>query len=263
MKSVLMCRPSFFQVSYDINPWMTEHLGNVNTQAALDQWSALVYAISKVAIVRFVEPHPITPDIVFTANAGFVHGGTAIVSNFAKQQRKEEEAIFERWFQDTGFQTIRSPVPYEGEGDHLVDYRGRHWVGSGFRSDPAIKPFLESVVGAPVNVVELVDPRWYHLDTCFCPLPDGSAIWYPHAFSAASQEMILRSFPFESCIPVSFDSALRFICNCVIIGKHLFLPQGTSPTKWVLQKRGYIVHEFALDEFIKAGGAAKCLVLNL
>ena len=38
--------------------------------------------------------------------------------------------------------------------------------------------------------LELVDPRFYHLDTCFCPLAPGVAIYYPGAFDEYGRSVL-------------------------------------------------------------------------
>ena len=49
------------------------------------------------------------------------------------------------------------------------------------------------MLGCRVIPVELVDPRYYHLDTCFCPLAPATAIWYPPAFDDYGQRAIRRA----------------------------------------------------------------------
>lgn len=260
MKKILMCRPTHFQVSYDINPWMTSQQGKVNQEVALRQWESLFEALTKVATVYLIDQQSHVPDMVFTANAGIVIGDSAILSNFTNLERQPEEELFQDWFMSKGFSVVRQSNKYEGEGDHLVDRLGRHWVGSGFRTDPFFSEFLKQKINKEVNVLKLIDPRWYHLDTCFCPLPNGQLMWYPQAFSPESIDLILKSF--TTHVIADEQSALKFACNCVAIDGTLFIPSGTNMAT-VLKEHGYIVKEFELGEFIKAGGAAKCLVLTL
>ena len=255
-----MCKPTHFQVSYDINPWMTSQQGLVDQSKAMKQWEALFEALTKVAAVYLIDQQPHVPDMVFTANAGIVNGDSVILSNFANEERKPEEELFQDWFMSKGYSVVLSDIQYEGEGDHLIDHLGRHWVGSGFRTDPIFLEFLKKNVDAEAHVLKLIDPRWYHLDTCFCPLPNGQVMWYPEAFDHESAELIAHSF--EHHVIVDEKSALNFACNCVAVDNTLFIPTGTSTVE-LLKKHGYIVKEFELSEFIKAGGAAKCLVLTL
>lgn len=260
MKTVLMCYPRHFEVSYEINPWMSNQIGKVDNLLAIEQWSCLFESISKHAVVKLVESVKGLPDLVFTANGGFLYKNTAFLANYATEERRGEEPVFSSWFENQGHEVFQPTFSYEGEGDHLVDKFNRHWLGSGFRTDPRVYDQLKEKLKVKMHLLTLVNPNWYHLDTCFCPLPNGELLWYPQAFDNQSQVLIRESF--RDTIEVSLNDAMLFACNCVCIGKQLFLPKNSSTT-YQLQKRGYVVNEFDLSEFIKSGGAAKCLVLHL
>lgn len=259
MQKLLMCSPNYFNVSYEINPWMTNHINSVDTTKATESWNELYQCLSNYASVNVLDGVDQLPDLVFTANAGFIKNNLVILSRFSKQERSYEENIFRKYFEDQKFLVIQTSYSYEGEGDHLVDSNGRHWIAYGFRTDIRSHTEISSILSQPLYSVELVDPRWYHLDTCFCPLLDNELLWYPDAFSDESQQLIRNSFKYT--IDVSHEDALLFCCNCVKIDNNLFLPYGSSVSK-KLKNFGYNVHEFDLSEFIKAGGAAKCLTLH-
>lgn len=259
MKKILMCSPDYFNVTYNINHWMEGQTGKVDIEKALDQWYELVRALKKVCSIQFIDGVEGLPDLVFTANAGIIQDKTAIVSTFSTKERQPEEAVFSKWFIDNGFSLHQLKSRYEGEGDHLRDNNNRHWVGSGFRSEKSAADELEIILDKKINVLELVDPRWYHLDTAFCPLPDGGIMWYPNAFSSTSQYLIRSTFAIN--LEVSLEDALLFCCNCVCIGNNLFMPKGSRIID-KLYELNYNVWEGDLSEFLKAGGAAKCLVLD-
>lgn len=260
MHQVLMCRPFHFDVTYDINPWMENQIGQVDKVKAIAQWYSLMDAISRVVPIKIIDGVADLPDLVFTANAGLVYNQTVILSKFSKSQRQPEELHFKKWFEHNNYSVVQPINYYEGEGDHLIDSQGRHWVGTGFRTVREATAELDQLLNVKVNSLELADPRWYHLDTCFCPLPNGELLWYPGAFTKQSQKLIKKLF--NKKIAISESDALAFSCNAVCIGQHIFLPQNTEVTN-MLKTLGYIVREFDLSEFLKAGGAAKCLVLHL
>lgn len=260
MKQVLMCSPDYFGVTYDINPWMSDNIGQVDHAKAMEQWLKLKHSISKVADVKVMDGVEGLPDLVFTANAGIVSHDVALISTFYKEQRQPEEIVFRDYFKKHGYITLRINNSYEGEGDHLVDKFDRHWLGTGFRTSKEAAENIHRIFWAKINALELVDPRWYHLDTCFAPLPNGELLWYPDAFSIKSQKLIRESF--KHTIDISLEDALAFSCNSVCIDNHIFIPKNIDvSTK--LRQHGYNVEEFDLSEFMKAGGAAKCLVLYL
>lgn len=259
MKRVLMCRPESFDVLYNINHWMNDQIGNVNKEKAIKQWYTLFNAISRIAIVNLIDDHKEVPDLVFTANAGLIHDDLAILSKFSTKERQPEEAVFHEWFSKKGYTVFQPSVSYEGEGDHLRDEFGRHWMGSGFRTRKEAAKEITNFLNVHINVLELVDPRWYHLDTCFCPLPGNRIMYYPGAFSEESQKLIRNSF--DVIIEVSEEDGNLFCCNCVVIDKTLFLPNNNHASA-MLSKQGFNTREFELSEFLKSGGAAKCLVLD-
>lgn len=259
MKRLLMCRPTFFNVNYDINPWMTHQENKVDQQLAMSQWQALFDALSQVAQVTTIDPNSEYPDMVFTANAGTIVNNTAILSKFRYKERSGEEPLFQQWFEDHGYTVEQPEYDYEGEGDHLVDSENRHWVGWGYRTGYLAPAEISKMISADVNVLWLANEHWYHLDTCFCPLPGGELLWYPKAFLPKSQEIISNSFAIT--VEASKEAALDFCCNAVAIGKDIFMPRNAEIAHALLHL-GYTTHEFDLSEFIKAGGAAKCLVLH-
>jgi N-dimethylarginine dimethylaminohydrolase len=109
--------------------------------------------------------------------------------------------------------------------------------------------------------LELSDPRFYHLDTCFCPLGSDSAIYYPDAFDRYAQR-VLASGVSRPVLAEPPDAA-RFGCNAVVVDRHVVLNAGCGALRQRLEEAGYTVHEVDLSEFLKSGGAAKCLTLRL
>jgi len=261
---LLMCRPAFYTIAYEINPWMRLSR-QANRVRAAAQWQQLYTVLRRDlgARVRLLPPRAGVPDLVFTANAGLVRGRLFIRSNFRFPQRRKEEPVVERYFRRAGFRvaTLPSQFRFEGEGDAL-------WMGSRlmfgfrFRSDAPAHAALAKLLKSEVLPVELVDDRFYHLDTCFCPLDRTRALWFPGAFDRYGRAVIERAAP-ES-IAVSERDAKRFACNAVVIGRRVVLQAGASPAlRRRLARCGFDVHAVDLSEFLKAGGSAKCLVLHL
>lgn len=263
VKKILMCRPDYFGVDYSINPWMDDNIGKSNSALAIYQWEQLYNAINKVIDVELIEPVEGLPDMVFTANAGFYnrYTNTVLLSKFLNNQRKGEEVLFFRWFADHGYNVFQTQEVFEGEGDLLQDNYSQYWVGYGFRSSECIKkswPFNEI---PNLKKLELVDNRFYHLDTCFAPLRiDGGVLWYPSAFGEQSQEKIRKNISKKFSIEVTEEEALTFCCNAVVVDKTIFMPSCPSVAD-KLTFLGFKVNQFDLSEFIKSGGAAKCLTM--
>ncbi|MES2535441.1 MAG: arginine deiminase-related protein [Pseudomonadota bacterium] len=262
----LMCAPDHFEVAYVINPWMEGNIAHGNNKVAVRQWTMLARLIGKVAQVERVTAAPGVPDMVFTANAGLVLGNKFILSRFRHAERQAEEPHFAKWFAEQGFEVLTLPpeLPFEGAGDALLDRsEALLWLGYGHRSDKACAPLLKSWLDVEVQPLKLVNERFYHLDTCFCPLAGGYLLYYPAAFDAASQARIAARLPAEYRIPVAAADAAAFACNAVNSGRHIFLNQASPALVNELRSRGFIVQQTPLTEFMKAGGSAKCLTLKL
>lgn len=262
----LMCAPDHFEVAYVINPWMAGNLAHGRNEVALRQWEALARVIGEVARVEHIAHASGVPDMVFTANAGLVLGQQVVLSRFRHVERQGEEAHFAGWFAAQGFEVLRLPpdLPFEGAGDALLD-RGATllWLGHGHRSDAACTPLLAERLQIEVQPLRLVDPRFYHLDTCFCPLAGGHLMYYPAAFDAASQARIAARVPARRRIVVGTQDALDFACNAVNCGPNIFLNRASPALAEALRARGFAPQQTALGEFMKAGGSAKCLTLKL
>jgi ornithine--oxo-acid transaminase len=263
---LLMCKPSLYEVSYVINPWMQGNLGNSSRERAMEQWKRLYEVLSGLAEVHLVEPVAGSPDMVFTANAGLARDGVVTISSFTHPERQEEEKHFREWFAESGYRVVDTPrgTPFEGEGDALFSMDGaRLWVGYGTRTLETSHAALRELWDVEVVGLKLVDPRFYHLDTCFAPLEDGSVMYFPAAFDAASLEKIEAFYAEEKRVVVSEVDAAHFACNAVNIGKTIVLNRVSAELELELRGRGFEVIQVELDEFLKAGGAAKCLVMKL
>lgn len=263
---LLMCEPRLYAVDYVINPWMSGNVGSSSQPRAMQQWHRLHAALTKIAQVELIDPVPGSPDMVFTANAGLARDGVVAVSSFFYAERQAEEKHFRRWFARAGYRVVDLPrsIPFEGEGDALFSADGmRLWAGFGTRSAESSHALLEPIWKVEVRGLRLIDPRFYHLDTCFAPLSDGSLLYYPAAFDAASLARIEAFYPSERRIAVGEEDALRFACNAINLGSTIVLNEITPELARKLERRGFHVVQVLLDEFLKAGGAAKCLVMKL
>jgi arginine dihydrolase len=262
----LMCPPEYFTVAYIINPWMHGNLRRIDIAVAKQQWRSLYDVLTDLASVRLVLAQPGSPDMVFTANAGLVKSRRFIVSRFRYPERQYEEPYFADWFMDRGYEVSLMPrdVPFEGAGDALFD-RGeeRLWMAHGHRSIQGASDVLAERLGIEVVVLKLVDTRFYHLDTCFCPLEGGHLLYYPGAFDEASRAAIELRVPAARRIAIAEEDALAFACNAVNIDATLVVNRASAACVQSLGRAGFEVVQTPLSEFMKAGGSAKCLTLRL
>lgn len=262
---ILMCPPDYYDVDYVINPWMEGNVHKSSRERAVSQWQGLHHLLKEYAIVDLVQPQQGWPDMVFTANAGLVLGNQVVLSRFFHKERQGEEPHFKAWFAAQGYTIHELPrdLPFEGAGDALLDREGRWlWAGYGFRSELDSHAYLAEWLDIEVLSLRLMDERFYHLDTCFCPLTDGYLLYYPPAFDAYSNHLIERRVPAAKRIVVSEVDADNFACNAVNIDRTIILNRASNDLKQRLGSLGFTVIETPLTEFLKAGGAAKCLTLR-
>jgi N-dimethylarginine dimethylaminohydrolase len=265
MTRLLVCPPKYYRIAYEINSWMHLEVA-ADPLAAGVQWDNLMAVLTKecAAVLERLDPAPEVPDLVFTANAAAVAGSTAVLSRFRHPERRLEEAYYERWFVGHGYHVERlaEGLYFEGAGD-LLELNDVRFGGYRQRTDIRAYEHVSSLLKCEILPVELVDSRFYHLDTCFCPLSGGELLWFPPAFDPYGQATIGDHVGASRRIAVVEEEALRFACNAVSIGKHVVLPEGCPRTMALLQEHGYRPQALNLSEFLKAGGSAKCLTLQL
>ncbi len=263
---IMMCPPDHYDVDYVINPWMEGNIHKSSFDRAKDQWYGLYNVIKEHSIVDLVTPAQGWPDMVFTANAGLVLGDKAVVSRFYHKERQGEEPYFKEWFANNGFTVFELPkdLPFEGAGDALFDREGRWlWAGYGFRSELDSHSYIAKWLDTEVLSLRLIDERFYHLDTCFCPLSNGYLLYYPPAFDSYSNRLIEMRVPAEKRIAIDEADAVTFSCNAVNINSIVIMNHPSEQLKQRLSDVGFQVIETPLTEFLKAGGAAKCLTLRV
>jgi len=263
---LLMCPPDHYGVDYVINPWMAPHVGLADHSRATRQWRNLRERLACHAQIDEIAPARGLPDMVFTANAGLAHGRTAIVSRFFAPVRRGEEFHFRNWFAQHGYHIAQWPddVCFEGAGDALVDEaRNLVWCAHGFRSDIAAASLVGEILSVRTETLRLVNPHFYHLDTCLCPLSDGGLMYYPPAFDEASLARICALTTPHDRIEIDARDAASFACNAVEIDGRVFLNDASAALCDRLRARGMEPVTTPLGEFLKAGGGAKCLVLRL
>lgn len=266
-QKILMCAPDFFGVDYEINAWMMGNVGKTLHDLAVVQWHNLQRNLCDLAAIDFVMPQQGLPDLVFTANAGLVFRNKVIVSRFAKPERQGEEPFFRQWFVENGFNVLDWPedIPFEGAGDALFnrDKMLFLWVAHGFRSAKPAAKLIEKLLGVEVETLRLVDPRFYHLDTCFCPLEGGFLMYFPDAFDEESQQKIAALVPEQKRIVVTEEDAVLYCCNAVELSGKLFLNDASENLQQQLAACGLRAIITPVSEFLKSGGGTKCLTLKL
>lgn len=259
---ILMCPPDHYGIEYEINPWMSTER-QVDHAVAMEQWQALHdKLLAAGAKVSMMSPVKGLPDLVFTANAALMFQQQAVLARFKHEQRQGEEPHFDRWLTDHGWKVVAPPAnfSFEGAGDALF-CGDTLFAGYRMRSDAGSLQQIGELLGVRVLPLELIDPYYYHIDTCFCPLAPDEAIYFPGAFDSYGQKVLQETVP--KLIAVEEEEAKSFACNAVVIGKNVVTNTGCPHLHQQLQQAGYTPTATPLNEFTKAGGSAKCLTLRL
>ncbi|MGH6910171.1 MAG: dimethylarginine dimethylaminohydrolase family protein [Phenylobacterium sp.] len=273
MPSFLMTDPACFDVSYRINPWMQPKAWTAEclagAQAASTQLRAALQAAG--AHVETIEAVRGLPDLVFPANAAVVLDGRVLLSRFLHPERQGEEAVFRSAFMRLKTRGLIQEIVdlpqgvfQEGAGDAIWDTdRKLFWVGYGQRSSKSSVAAIQQTFGQEVVALELASDRFYHLDTCFCPLAGGKVLYYPPAFTSQAQAAIRARVPEAKRIEASDEEAGAFCVNAVNLDSKVIMARAPASLREKLRDRGYSLVEIDLDPFILSGGAAYCMTLRL
>jgi N-dimethylarginine dimethylaminohydrolase len=271
----LMCPPEHYNVEHVLNPWM--HTGRasspqrISRDLAFAQWKGMHNVLRSVADVRLLHPEPGCPDMVFLAHGALIHHGVAAISSFNPPQRRAESSFLRRWLASQGFLLWETPreTPFEGEGDVVFSDTGKSlWAAHGVRTCRAAHRHIADAWHVPVTSLHLIDPRFYHLDTCFTPLEGdantgGFLLYYPGAFDGPSLQAIEAAYPVNKRIAVSELDATRMACCALNLGRTVFTGEISPELAIRLFDAGFDVVQLELSEFIKGGGGAKSLALRL
>jgi N-dimethylarginine dimethylaminohydrolase len=262
MLRVLMCPPQHYAIKYEINPWM-KLVRPIRASESFRQWNALRDTLTALGVTVLTIPQQKgSPDMVFTANAGVADGNVFIPSHFRYKERQGETAAFIRYFKKRRYRIadVAKGSYFEGEGD-LLPYRDLMVGGFRYRSELSAHEKVCDQLGKRLIALELAQPHFYHLDTCFFPLDARTAVYYPGAFDNYGRKVIERFV--QNPVTVDTPDARQFACNAFRVNRKVVMNKASRGLKHKLAKLGYDVVETPTSEFIKAGGSVKCLLLRL
>lgn len=269
-----MVDPQYFDVEYVINPHMEGHIGGVNKRRAIEQWQDMRDTLRAIGLeVHVIDGQPGLPDMVFCANQSLPclrdDGSKEVVMSIMHaDQRKGEVPFVEQFYRAMGYSihhlNATDITDFEGMGDALWHAgRGLIWGGYGYRSSLTAYEAVNSIFDVPVIALELVDPAFYHLDTCLCILNERSALYYPAAFTDEGVQILKAFFP--NLIEVGTDEAVNgFACNALSPdGKNVLIHSGLTQTTGKLEALGFQIHEIDTSEYLKSGGSVFCMKMML
>jgi N-dimethylarginine dimethylaminohydrolase len=260
IRRYVMTPPQFFGVEYAINPWM-DITNPVDRAVAMAQWRHLHDVYLQLGhVVDLVDPVPGLPDMVYAANGGLILDGRAVVARFKYPQRQHESHAYGRWLRSHGYRPIQTQHVNEGQGD-LLPVAQMILAGTGFRTDRRAHAEIAEIFGRRVVSLQLVDPRFYHLDTALTVLDDTTIAYYPPAFDASAQAQLRTLFP--DAILVDSADAYMFGLNAVSDGRHVVHPVAAAGFAGQLADAGFEPIGIEMSELLKGGGSVKCCTLEV
>jgi len=265
-RTVLMCRPDHFTVSYRINPWMHPE-DPTDTSLAVRQWEVLYQTYLDLGFdVRLIDGIDGLPDMVYAANGGFVLDGIAYGASFTYPERQPEGPAYMDWFRENGFDVRVPENVNEGEGDFLL-VGDVILAGTGFRSATNSHEELARIFGREVVSLELVNPSFYHLDTAVAvldPQPgfeNPNIAYLPSAFNETGLAILRERFP--DAILVNEEDAAVLGLNSFSDGYNVVIASRAKDFERQLRERGYNPIGVDLSELLLGGGGVKCCTLEL
>lgn len=273
---VLMCSPDYFDIVDVKNVHMQGHIGNTDKAQVNAQWQSLKDAYDALLTNKVLDEVSVIPgavgceDMVFCANQTLpwkMEDGSEVVvmSRMRHESRQREVPYFEEFFKNKGFKPLHfnNVKMFEGMGD-VIPHPGKRLLygGYGHRTTAEAYDELAQMLQTPVVALELINPKFYHLDTCFVPLSKDSVMLCREAFTEDGLAMIRQLFTKVYYIP-EYEAEKYFSLNAHAFDAHgtktAILQKGSAITVDVLKQEGYNVVEIETGEFMKSGGSVFCM----
>lgn len=271
---VMVVTPEHFDVEYIINPHMKGNIGDVDKDAAFREWTTIKEAYRKLGFyVHEVEGAEGYPDMVFCANQSLPNitsdgDKQVVMSVMHAKERKGEVAFIQKVYEESSYEIVHLDetkfTDFEGMGDALWHHKKRLiWGGYGYRSSMDVYSHISDTFETPVIALELVDEKFYHLDTCLCILNEETALIYPKAFSKEGLSLIRAIFPVVIEAD-KYEAEELFACNATCPdGENVLIQEGCNKVNFALEEAGFIIHEVSTTEYLKSGGSVFCMKMLL
>lgn len=260
-RELLMCRPDFFRIAYQINPYM-DLSKQPDHEKLISEYENIVTAHKEAGrTVSFMEPVDGLPDMTYTANHALIRGKKAVLANLPKE-RAGELQFTQNWLENNGYEVIICPYLFSGQGDALPTGTGSVIKGRGWRSDPKSDDFVAEALGYEVIPIQTTGPEWYDDDLTIGVIKPGFLAVCLDALDVESQKL-LSNHDELTIIPVSLEEAKRAACNLVSDGKTVIMPKGSPKLAAELEKAGLTVITKSIEQLWTGGGAVRCTSLAL
>lgn len=259
----LLCTPDCYHIEAEINPWMSRSAQPSGPRARREWQNLIDHIVAAGARVDVMDCVPGNPDMVFAADSGFVLNGRFVKGAFRHRSRQGEVRHTEAWFAARGCPVVDLGLPpdvYLEGGDFKV-FGDVLVAGHGVRTDRAAHDLLADRLGVAPRSIRLVDERYYHLDTTFCPLDRECALVLPSAWDRAGRLAIadLVSAPIE----LTPEEAALLCANAMVVGRTVIMHACPPRLARCLAARDFELRIAPVDEFVKSGAAMSCMTMAL
>lgn len=260
-RELLMCRPDFFRIAYQINPYM-DLSKQPDHEKLIAEFTDIVSAHQNAGrTVHFMDPVDGLPDMTYTANQALIRGKKAVLANLPKERAGEVKHA-QNWLEKNGYEVITCPYLFSGQGDALPTGTGSVIKGRGWRSDPKSDDFVAEALGYTVIPIQTVGPEWYDNDLTIGVIRPGLLAVCLEALDEPSQKL-LTTHQELTIIPVGLDEARRAACNLVSDGTTVVMPSGSPKLAAELENAGLSVISKSIEQLWTGGGAVRCTSLAL
>ncbi len=277
-RGLLMCGPEYFDVIDEKNVHMRGQKGRIDKAKAQAQWNQLRSVFEQQILTGSLDQVHVLAgpkdreDFVFAANPSFPwvmeDGQKVVIPGLMKHPSRQLEVVHHvQFFEGLGYEVrpLQNAPLFEGMGD-VIPFPGRRLLfgGYGHRTSPATYPELARLLDTPIVCLELTDPRFYHLDTCFLPLSEEVVMIQPFAFNKTGRAILASLFDEVLEVPLN-EAAEGFALNAHLLPadkngqRHAVIQKGNGMTVSLLRHYGFEVHEVETSEFIRSGGSVFCL----
>lgn len=278
-KTVLMSGADYFTDEFAINPYMDSSIP-VETQKAIEEHNTIRAALEQAGVeVKKVDPPISCQDGVYTANWGLCRGNKVILSNLPNK-RKDEETYAETTLKQLGFEVIKPPCRFSGQGDALP-CGNLLFAGTTYRTDLEAHRFVANHLGFNVISLQTIpkldennqllinavtgwpDSFFYDIDLAMAILSPTLITWCPEAFVPESQAKI-RAIDTIDKIEVTLEEATQgFACNLVSTGETVVMSAHAPKLQTAIKAKGLKTITPEVIELGKGGGYIRCTTLTL
>lgn len=246
------------------------------------EMNALVKVFEKYNIKVFRPENIKGLNQIFSRDIAFAIEDKLVLPNIIKDRKQEVEAIIEVLNLVDKSDIVQMPEDAMSEGGDVMPWNEYIFVGFSEKEDfenytvartnRAGLEFLSSsfstkiVKGFELNKSdENAQENALHLDCCFQPIGENSAILYKGGFKNKSDvDFLVNYFGKENIIEITKNEMYNMNSNVFSVSEKVIISEkGFTRLNEVLRNKGFIVEEVPYSEIAKMEGLLRCSTMPL